>query len=454
MTPNRANTWRALGVILAGAAVVLAEPPPPPQPSTQTPARDRAADPDLEEAILVLKSGRIVQGLVTRRDATEVVIRIEGIDTRFPVRSIDSMQVLPPVRERYRQMQAALEPTDVEGHLALAEWLRARELYTEALDELRPVLELEPFNTRARELRRWLEAQITLESRTARPSTRSPSGERPRPAPGKPDPAADDADRPDAGFPVLTEDQINLIRVYELNLDDPPKMRVDRSTVEDLLRAYADNDLVPATQAGRDRLLSADASEIVQLMFKLQAREFYGRIRVLEDPRSIRLFKDRIQGTGGWLMNACATSRCHGGPYAGRLYLQNRRPNSDATAYTNFLILDRHKLEDGTPLIDYQHPEKSPLLQMGLPRDQSLNPHPDVPGHGGLGWRPIFRSTEDRQFQKAVEWVGSMYQPRIGYPITYDPPSPPEIEDPKDEGRAPASAPPGPGTPSDDPTEG
>ena len=76
-------------------------------------------------------------------------------------------------------------------------------------------------------------------------------------------------------------------------------------------------------------------------------------------------------------------------------------------------------------LIDWDDPARSPLLQMALNRSDSLTPHPDVgSGPGSRGWRPVFRSTEDRRFQLAVEWIRSMYRPRPEYPIDYQPPLP------------------------------
>ena len=91
-----------------------------------------------------------------------------------------------------------------------------------------------------------------------------------------------------------------------------------------------------------------------------------------------------------------------------------------------FLILDRYRLADGKPLIDYEEPAKSPLLQLALPREHSLNPHPAIPGEESRSdlWRPFFRSTDDRAFVRAVEWIKSMYRPRPEYPISYSPPGP------------------------------
>ena len=63
----------------------------------------------------------------------------------------------------------------------------------------------------------------------------------------------------------------------------------------------------------------------------------------------MRLFRDNVHST--WLMNSCATSRCHGGAESGRLRLFNKRVNTDQTVYTNFIILARYRLPDGLPLM-------------------------------------------------------------------------------------------------------
>lgn len=448
-TPTRPRTSRrpAIAAALLATVTLAASwaPRPPPSASILPIALNQPVRPEAQEVVVTLRGGRIVQGLLARQDPNEIVLRIAGVDTPFPRRDIEAIRSLPPVRERYHAMRAAIEPNDVDGLVLLAEWLRERELYDEALQELAPVLELEPFNTRARELHRWLTAQVQLLKRKADPAARptSPQAQRPgqTPSPTTP-PATRPVPRltPTDPFPTLTPDQINVIRVYEVDLGNPPRMRVDREVVEEFIRAYASSDQIPATRVGRDQLLNAPARDVLGLMFKLQAREFYPRVRVLEDPASIRMFKDRLHGSAGWLTNACATTRCHGGAEAGRLYLQARRPNSDATVYTNLLILDRFRLADGTPLIDYDRPTRSPLLHMGMVRDVSLYPHPEVPGLGGPGWRAVFRGTDDRQFQRAVEWIGAMYRPRIPYPVEYEPPVPPAVQEEGEDGVTDPSA--------------
>ncbi|MEQ8771190.1 MAG: hypothetical protein RIB60_11855 [Phycisphaerales bacterium] len=419
-----------IGFVAAVACVPIVGASIPAQPGTEQVGPAQSVP---DEVVLMLANGRTVQGLLVGQDRETLTLRVAGVDTPIRRSSIQGMRTLPPIVERYRAMRDAIEPDDTASLVLLAAWLRDREMYREALAEIEPVVRLEPFNSEARDLERWLRAQVALEEgRAAADRGRDDDQGESRPPASV---AREPRDRPEPSartrFPTLTPEQINVMRVYEVDLDDPPRMRVNRDVVEELIRAYAGESEIPATQAGRERLLRSDASEVLQLMFSLRARSFYPRVQVLEDPPAIAMFRDDVHGTGGWLTNACASSRCHGGEHAGRLYLNNRRINSDETVYTNLLILDRFRLESGAPLIDYARPARSPLLHMALARDVSLYPHPEVPGRGGLGWRPVFRSTDDRGFERAVAWIDAMYTPRIAYPVEYEAPVPePEAGEP------------------------
>jgi len=150
-------------------------------------------------------------------------------------------------------------------------------------------------------------------------------------------------------------------------------------------------------------------------LFRARARDLYGSVEVIGQPQSVRIFRDRVQA--GWLVNNCATSRCHGGPDIGGLWLVNRKPRSDAATYTNLLILERTELFDGRPLIDFERPAASAMLQLGLPTNDSARPHPKV-----VGWRPAFRNRDARAFRFAVSWIDAMYEPRPEYPVEYVPP--------------------------------
>ncbi|MEZ6241784.1 MAG: hypothetical protein R3B57_01950 [Phycisphaerales bacterium] len=401
--------------VASGAALTLAGglliTPTPERPSLVLVSREPDGGDTGVECVILRRDGSEVSGILVERGEEEIVLRVAGIRTAVKREQIADVRFLPPVEERYERLKAAIDDTDVDGRLHLAEWLRDRERYQLALDEVMGVLEIEPYDKRARNMRTWLEAQLKLSKR----GVGEDRGEVVIEASGD--------EREKKSFPLLSRDEINLIRVYEVDLSNPPKMLIGRDIIQRLMEENASSDLIPATREGREALFRAPPQRVLELMFRLQARELYKEVRVLEDPDSMRRFKQDFHGA--WFVNACASSRCHGGEQAGRLWVNDKHVNSDQTAYTNFLILDQFRLDDGTPLINWAEPARSPLLQMALPKGVSLYPHPEVgSGRGTRAWRPVFRSTDDRRFQDALTWIDSMYRPRPDYRLDYKAPVP------------------------------
>lgn len=399
--------------------------PAPPPPETENPpdegASSDASDSSLPADEKTPKVGDTVQLVFTSGDSAEgkiVQVRddgyrvlIGGLEVTVDSSDLQDIIVLPSVEERFRQMRALIEPDDTESMSALADWAYARGLNTQALEVVTEALTHEPNDAKLRTLRDMLQAQIAMEKIKRQRQAKEAEGEATAGTPASDEEVAR-MPRPWPNFPLLTDDQVNLLKVYEVNLHHPPRIIIDRTTVDALLQNYASNPLIPTTREGRDAFRRRQPAEILDVMFRLGARELYHEVRVLGNPESMRAFRDYVQS--GWLVNSCATNRCHGGEDAKDLVLFNRKPTSSRAVYTNFLILDRSRTRDGQPLIDYQTPDRSPLLQMGLPREEAITPHPDVPG-----WEPVFRSRDSRAFQRAVRWIQMMYEPRPKYPIDY-----------------------------------
>lgn len=412
----------SLTLILGGAA--QPEAPPPAQPTSPPSAPPSAPAPerlplvtDAEpETVVVLRDGQRFTGFLVKQTPERVVLRIAGIDTPIKASLVERVEILPPVRERYRQMRALIDDTDVDRLLLLAEWLRVRSEWDAALTEIDQALSVKPDHPEALRLRLLVQSQKEL---AERPRVTDPERPSPAQAPG--------AGPAEPGFPLLSDKDINTIKVYEVDLKDPPRMVIERETIDQLLARFKGDRRLPQSPEEQQALYRASPTRVLDLMFKLRARELYPEVKIVDLPESLRAFRDDVHRT--WLMNSCATTNCHGGSEAGRLQLHAKRPNTEQTFLTNFIIMDRYKLPDGTPLINYQEPAKSPLLQMGLPRDISTRPHPVVPGVEARGdiWRPFFRSPDDLRFEQAVEWISSMYRPRPEYPIDYTPPTPEAI---------------------------
>lgn len=423
-----------------------AEPPPLPGEDELIIA-EAEADLALGQTELMLNDSRRIVGRIVASTTDTVTLAIAGVPTTFAMRDVASIRKLPALEEQYEKLRAATRDEDVDGLLRLAEWLRSRGRYTLALREISSALAADTTSRAALEQRtlveqqqriahlsRWREAQ----RREARREREANAGAIGNPAgDALPLPTDDDRDQPRRRlFPLLTTDQINVMRVFETDLADPPKMRITRETTEAFLDKYAGQTVegrgtVPVSPDGRDLFMRQRPVEVLRWFFDLRAREFYPRVEVQENPRALRLFRDSVHRT--WLINSCATTRCHGGEEAGKLFLYNRNPTRDESALTNLFILDNYRTKDGLALIDYREPERSLLLQFGLPKNQTVTPHPDVEGISRR-WQATFDSADDRRFRDAVNWIRAMYPNRTGYPIDYTPPVPGQLE-----GEAPAA---------------
>lgn len=372
-------------------------------------SEDTEHEEGLLECVVTMNSGRKITGFLIESRDESIVIRLEGVDTTYQRKNISSVEFLAPVSERYEELREQIEDSDVETRLILVEWLRAREAYTLAFNELESILEIAPEYPEAKTLYNWLKAYLELNDKTrARKKKRSTATQKPQ-----------DTNSSD-GVPVLDEKQVNLMRVYELDLRDPPRLIVEDETLRELMARHPEK--FPMDADAREEYFDLPEHEKLRLLFTHRARDLYEQVRVFEDPAMLRAFRDSVHARNGWLINACASTRCHGGEEAGDFRLVNDKPNSVETAYTNFYIIDHYTLEDGTPLLDLDNPERSALLQLATRPANAIRVHPEVPlERPGARYRPIFRSSRDRKFQQAVDWINSIYRPRVDYDIGYPP---------------------------------
>jgi hypothetical protein len=376
---------------------------PEPQPVKASPVPiDLTGDVEV-----LLNDGRRITGRLAERTDEYVVITVAGLPAKFNIADINEITPMRPVEERHKELRAGIDDTDEERLLNLAEWARSKGRLDLALEDVTQVLKVNPSNEAAARLKTLIDAQIELERRKKEETRGAES---------------DTAAKTDkTKFPLLNEEDINIIRVYEVDLADAPRMSISQEAVRNFIETYAGQGPVPSSKDGKETFARRSVARILSAMFELQAREFYADVKILENPKRMRDFREDVQR---WIVPSCATTECHGGNQGGRLRLYSKRQNADASAYTNFYILDRFRTEDGLALIDYDTPNRSPLLQFGLPRESALYKHPELAAEGRNTMKPIFKNERDDRFQATVEWITSMYQPRPEYPIEYTPAAP------------------------------
>ena len=351
---------------------------------------------------VVFNDGRVLVAQLVEDGFENVAVEIEGITTRFPREAVDLVLPYPTDQELYERFRDTLEPDQYAARYTLAVWLQRKRMYAEAKRELESLLEVTN-HYEAKQLLIEVNAQLKLlEPREPRPPRETPEPK-------------DSAARGKTQAGLLTAADVNLIRVYELDVNDPPRLQVPESLIKTMIETHSDSELIPVSNSERNAMYSKEPIEIVRILFALKARDLYGEIKVLGEPQSLTLFRQRVHNA--WLITNCATSRCHGGDDAGRFVLFNKDWKDPLVRTTNMLILSRTTLDD-LPLIDFEKPIDSLLYQYALPKSEARRPHPDV-----RGWEPVFTKGRTELREDFIDWVRSMRIQRGEYPsIDFEPP--------------------------------
>jgi hypothetical protein len=392
----------------------------------------RLVDPEPgQRGVVVMRDGQTREGIIIEDHFDYVLLEIEGIRARLKRAVVHKVMLSPTVEQLYQQYRAALQPGQHDAHLRLCEWLVAEKRYDLAQTELLLLLQQAQM-PEAQRLLNLVEAQLALAQPAAEPDGEHQQDEDGHGRNGEGGGDAGDGEDDRAGpvravdltpTQLVSREDVNLMRVYEIDFEHPTHVTISPDTVRTLIEKYGTNDLVPASQTGRNamfRTAADDPLQIVRLMFQLRARELYPLIQVNSEPYALNLFRRRVHDT--WLINTCATNNCHGSPFAGRFFLHRKNYRDEQVRYTNLLILESLNIDPQWPLVNYEKPEDSLIIQYALPREMARKPHPLV-----KEWKSAIGPTNMRMKQDAIEWIASMMQPRPMvndrlYGVEYEPP--------------------------------
>ncbi|MEM1209662.1 MAG: hypothetical protein AAGI54_10380 [Planctomycetota bacterium] len=394
----------ALGVAVAAAAAWLLA------PLAIAQADDK---PERPLAQIVTTDGRTFAGELVEQTPSTVVLGIAGIDTPFSRDVIASLEVGKTVSAEYDELKADLDESDPGAWAGIVEFLFDRGRYELAKQEVDALIASHPNYEVAKRLRSRIDSQILLIQQTSTPAA-TPT----RPV-GTAQRATVDALEPtpaqEAGF-WLTAEDVNKLRLWELpeNLSQAqPRIVVPREAIDELYENYTDDPALPKGREARNRFRALPGWQQLELLFKLRARELYPKVRVVQDPPALQTFRGQINPAYvvGYFRQHFGRGEVPG------LYLLRYRPNTAESAFANFLALDQASYE-GEQFIDRDSPQRSLLLQWGLPRDDADLPAPPIDG-----WRPFFTGPDDSRFVQYADWIGSLYDPAPDYGTDYNPPS-------------------------------
>ncbi len=373
-----------------------------------------------------LEDGQMLIGQVTDRDEGQITIVVEGETIRVPADDVRNFNRRARSADIFEFRRQRLEEGDHTARYNLARWAVAEGLLDEAAEQLGILSEVE---IESQELQDRIDVlEMILEQRREADAAR----------PERPDEPVDvtETDPEDLREWMLSDEQINIMRVYEVELydrtTDPPRplrpnIVIDNETIERFLDAYRHDDRVPRTPQQRAAFRRLPGHQQIELFFEVRAREFYADIRMRQDPRSLATWRNNLHPR--YVINNCATAGCHGSPgddgrpVGGLQLFQPPRGNVRDlhTAYTNLILLQNFSNAAGYQGIDRIRPEESLLVQHSLPRSVARRPHPEVDG-----WRSRFPTNyeRNRDYRALIDWMGNQLNTARadGYGFTYRPP--------------------------------
>ncbi len=370
---------------------------------------------DTREAEVYTTDGRSFTGRVVSQDKTQITLDVAGIHVPIPRGQIELIKYKLSTERQYLDRAAQLsqaDKADPDARYRLIYWAYEqgdRDFVSRELDRLAQQF---PSDSRFTQLKRVVEAQPKDPDQTD-PTTPSLESQ----TDPTPDTASPNTSDPTQIGYTLTQEDINRIKVYEVELDRKPKVIIPNDVLQTVFNEFADRPGVP--QDGREQLRfrNKPGYEQLELLFDLRARHLYGRVIQPEDPPVLQQFRADIHQR--YVLSYCGTVNCHGAPQGqGHLTLIRAQPTADATAYTNFYRLQQTTVGDWG-LIERQDPSRSLLLQYGLETTHAATPHPQV-----KGWRPHFRDKNDAYYQLIMGWIQQLWTPTPDYGVQAPTPDP------------------------------
>lgn len=376
--------------------------------------------------VVTLKTGRKITGEVTKTaDGYEVKTKLGVIV--FAAEQVASIEEFISPDLEYEQRRAKMDPKTAADHLALGQWAFGKGLLEISRKELKAALALKADYEKARALLKQVEARIKA-------TGTSTGGNGPKTVPRTTDVGVGPRVKPTWLVPM---EDVYKIRMAEFS-GDPEKEKVRVSFRNDVVKRFVNsmrgkNDFKDPN--AERQFLGISPLRKARYMIQKTSRDST-RIRddilINSDPRFMISFR---RGVWPIVAQHCATAQCHGGEKPkGGLKLFKIAANVKVD-YTNFVLLDGF-LSRGWRLVDRSNPEKSLLLEYGLPKAQAQKKHPTKTV-------PAFSSRKASGYKRVLKWIeDELNGPRHpDYRVKYQPPLGMKIY-----GKAEPSSPKGPTT--------
>ena len=204
--------------------------------------------------------------------------------------------------------------------------------------------------------------------------------------------------RPALPSGALTPTEVNRIRIWEYDFENPSPVRIQANSAE---RS------TPGTSAKAVR--SQDPRrlpdhEFLRLLCEMKDRDLYDGVQITVDPPALDRFRRTIHDR--WLLQSCGS--CHTREASpGNFGLEMQNANKPEVRMLNLLLLEQATTNDGDPLLNWRSPSESRLLDLGKDPRAAKHPHPEVEGY-----KAVFHRGREAWVTNVIDWLEMMYRPR------------------------------------------
>lgn len=369
---------------------------------------------------LKLNNGQVVTGKLLRHDQKVIVLNIAGNAVTYQRSQVVDLKIQQSLREQFLGHRAKIQDADITKRVALVRWAlshRTREAYEISKVELDQLAIAAPADPQINVLRNVVNKALGIATPVTPPKPATPG------TPGTPGtPATSAKPATPAGQPrkpgdepkQLTQEDITVIKLYEVNLErEQPRVIIPPTVRNELLSKYRDADVIRQNFSGRtgvQKFARLKAHQQLDVLFRASARDLYPKVVYRTDPTVMKAFKSIHQR---YVIGYCG--KCHSEDKTKGLYLFTKGATRDETVYTNFMILNNTTVNNHR-MIDRDAVEVSLLVQYGMDRVDARFPHPEV-----RGMRPFFIGPSKRYGAEVMTWLRSL-NAMANYPISYTPP--------------------------------
>jgi hypothetical protein len=299
--------------------------------------------------------------------------------------------------DEYKQKLAGIDAKSAEDHFKLADWAYNNNQPGVAEKEARQALEIDKEHSGAKKLLELLTAGTTAGDGGTGGTKDGATGQTSPPVkPGE--------------IRLVNAADIDRIRLAEL-FDDENQLPIvfQNNVAKRFLESESGRDIASDPKALARFHVAQLGFKAVQMRDAVEgqpnAEDIKKDIVVKSDPRVVAKMRASV-----WPLVAsrCGNRDCHGGAKLnGVVRLVNRGDEATSVAYTNFVLLDGTVNKSGDRLIDRNEPERSLLLQYGLPN--TIPPQVGQSRHLKVkGWIPLYKNESAEAYRTALAWIRSL----------------------------------------------